>query len=175
MIPFIIKKTGQSINPFITINHQHWKTFGIAWTGQGSCHGSSKLSGISGISIANPLESCINWSTEFRDLNLSVNSITWALNTLFSDSTPIYNCETTSVFWDNPEFWDFNSFTSFNISSMCCCFFILDLRADSRLEIIRFRFLSSMFAYFGSESDPELNCCGCCIVIRDFLSPTAGI
>lgn len=141
---------------------QHWNMLAGAATvciGYGSCHGSSKASGISGMSTAYPTTSSAIWSTEFRERSLSVNSESWALMTLFSIAIPMYTSATLLIF-SSMSLFSFCSWVTWLIRlSTCCCFLIRDLLADSLLDIILFLFLSSTPAYLGFPSDPELAGC----------------
>lgn len=126
----------------------------IGWAGQGSSHGLRSGSGISGMSIAIPLTSWKIRSIEFRDCSLSVNSITWALTTEFSDSSSRY-CWVIKLTCMAICSFSFLSRAAWLVKSpRCCCFLIRDLLADSLFESILFRFLSSITSR-GSPSDPE--------------------
>ena len=125
---------------------QHWNISteaGADWIGQGSCHGSSNVSGMSGISITRPLTSEAIWSTELSDLRRSVSSAIWALSTLLLDAAFKCSWVVASIIWLSFLFSSFIRPSSSSSSSKRCCFFIRDLRADSRLESFLFLFLSS--------------------------------
>lgn len=145
MLPFPLKSDCQYSNMSAEA--------GMGWIGQGSCQGSSKVSGISGISNASPLTSEAIWITEFSDRRRSVNSEAWALSTLFSEANLRYSWEAPSIISLIFLFSCWILFSCAISSSKCCCFLIRDLRADSRFESLRFLFLSSI-------SEPGLD--GCC-------------
>ncbi|KAE8723213.1 GTP-binding protein SAR1B [Hibiscus syriacus] len=113
--------------------------------GMGVCHGCIRGSAISGASTAYPLPSPSSCSSSmFREYNLSVNSISRALNTLLEDSVSTFRGDL-DLFSELALLFC-NALISLTKSSSRYCFFARDLLADSRFDIILFLFLSSMLA-----------------------------
>lgn len=90
----------------------------------------------------------------FRDCNLLVSSLAWALSTEFSASMDRYcwvvRLTVARIFWFSFLSWA----TWATRSSRCFCFLSLDLLADSRFDIILFLFLWSIKTC-RSSSEPE--------------------
>lgn len=100
-------------------------------------------SGAVSTSIDIPLICSMLRIVEFRNSNLSFNEFNSVLKMTLSDSINMFCCVSRWTCKRSCSFWLFSSDTWFVRSSSCCCFFILDLFADSRFDSIRFRFFSS--------------------------------
>ncbi|RWW16589.1 hypothetical protein GW17_00019514 [Ensete ventricosum] len=91
-----------------------------------------------------------------RDCSLLVSSMVWVRRTELSASTAKHCCV---VRVRDDRIWLFSFLSWFTCavrSSKCFCLRILDRLADSRFDIIRFRFFWSIITTCKSSSEPEV-------------------
>ncbi|CAL9160228.1 unnamed protein product [Musa hybrid cultivar] len=91
-----------------------------------------------------------------RDCSLLVSSMVWVRRTELSASTAKHCCV---VRVRDDRIWLFSFLSWFTCavrSSKCFCLRILDRLADSRFDIIRFRFFWSIISACRSSSEPEV-------------------